>query len=67
MFGQFLAENIPFEMGKILMIDGLGKLLIFIEFTRTRPGIFGNPRNVRQKCPKQALRVGVLKHEMRKP
>jgi hypothetical protein len=28
---------------------------------------FDNPRNVRQECPKQALRAGVLKHEMRKP
>ena len=24
MFGQFLAENISFEIRKILMIDGLG-------------------------------------------
>ena len=24
MFGQFLAENISFEIGKILMIEGVG-------------------------------------------
>lgn len=24
-------------------------------------------RDVRQKCPKRALRAGVLKHEMRNP
>jgi hypothetical protein len=25
------------------------------------PGIYGNPRNVRQECPFGALRAGVLK------
>jgi len=61
MFGQFLAENIPFEIRKILMIDGLGKLLIFIEFTRENINVRPHRRGVRQECPKQALRAGVLK------
>jgi len=47
------------------MIDGLGKLLIFIEFTReninVRPHRQGVRQGVRQECPKQALRTGVLK------
>ena len=60
-FGQFLAENIPFEIRKILMIDGLGKLLIFIEFTRENINVRPHRQGVRQECPKQALRAGVLK------
>lgn len=58
MFGQFLAENIPFEIRKILMIDGY---LTFIVWKGWIPGIYDNPRDVRQECPKQALRAGVLK------
>ena len=65
MFGQFLAENISFEIRKILMVDGAGKWLIFIEFTREninyRPPRQGVRQGVRQECPKQALRAGVLK------
>jgi hypothetical protein len=64
MFGQFLAENISFEIGKILMIEVYLKLIVWNGWI---PGIFGNPRGVCQECPKQALRAGVLKHEMRKP
>ena len=59
--GQFLAENISFEIGKILMIEGLGKLLIFMEFTRGKFMIDPPRRGVWQECPKQALRAGVLK------
>lgn len=40
------------------MIDGY---LTFIVWKGWIPGIYDNPRDVRQKCPKQALRAGVLK------
>ena len=58
MFGQFLAENISFEIGKILMIEVYLQLIVWKGWI---PGIYDNPRNVRQECPKQALRAGVLK------
>ena len=40
------------------MIDGYLTLIVWKGWI---PGIYGNPRNVRQECPKQALRAGVLK------
>jgi hypothetical protein len=46
MFGQFLAENIPFEIRKILMIDGY---LTFIVWKGWIPGIYDNPRDVQNR------------------
>ena len=58
MFGQFLAENISFEIGKILMIEVYLKLIVWNGWI---PGIFGNPRGVCRECLFGALRAGVLK------
>ena len=58
MFEQFLAENISFEIRKILMIEVYLQLIVWKGWI---PGIFDNPINVRQECPKRALRAGVLK------
>ena len=41
MFGQFLAENISFEIGKILMIEVYLKLIVWNGWI---PGIYGNSR-----------------------
>ena len=41
MFGQFLAENISFEIGKILMIEVYLKLIVWNGWI---PSIYGNSR-----------------------
>jgi hypothetical protein len=58
MFERFLAENISFEIRKIIMIVVYLKLIVWNGWIS---GIYGNGQGVRQECPKQALRAGVLK------